>query len=263
MDREGGGAGVSNAAGEREWDDNSGWWARGRRSRRWVLASATGGILGAGLNGSRATGTARPRFDDRPSVRTFGWRTVQSDAGNRVSAVGASNVAAVGAGDTIELDGFVGWAWLLGSDHVRSHRPEATGGYQLADVRDELLPRLLDQRPRPDWCIVHAGTNDAGGGDADAMLATVEEIYDRLLDGGVTPIATSLPPQATTRNLPTLTSFNTGARQAAERRGLPFADLFAAVFDPATGTFRAWLNTDGVHIRPTGALLAGQAVSGA
>jgi lysophospholipase L1-like esterase len=216
-----------------------------------VLAAAAG-ALGAALVGAGA----------RSLVGVPETRPARA-AGNRVSAIGASQVAAIGAGDTIELDGFVGWAWLLGSDRVRSHRPEAAGGYHLADVRDRLLPQLLAHRPRPDWCIVHAGTNDAGGGDPDAMLATAAEIYDRLLGEGIVPIATSLPPQATTRNLATLSRFNDGVRAAARRRGVPFADLFAAVVDPASGTFRSGLHTDAVHLSPAGARLAGQAVADA
>lgn len=191
----------------------------------------------------------------RSPVLSVGW------GGNRVAAVGASNVAAVGAGDTIELDGFVGWSWLLASDRVRPHRPEAVGGFHLADVRDLLVPRLLGRPPLPHWCIVHAGSNDLAGRDPAAMLATAAEICDRLTAAGVAPIVTSLPPQATTANLPTLLAFNHGLARLAGERGMPFADLFAAVEDPSTGTFAAGCNVDGVHFSALGAARAGRAVA--
>lgn len=222
-----------------------------RLSRRSLLGAAAGGSLVG--HAERA-----PSPNRRPAPAAA---ATAHPPGNRVSALGASNVAAVGAGDTIELDGFVGWSWLLAGERARSHRPEAAGGYHLADVRDELLPRLLARKPRPDWCIVHAGTNDAGGGDVPAMLAIAREIYGRLLAAGVVPIATTLPPQATTGNLATLLAFNHGLAGLAGELGIPFADIFPTVVDPRTGTFAAGTHIDGVHFSAVGARRAGQAVA--
>jgi lysophospholipase L1-like esterase len=69
------------------------------------------------------------------------------------------------------------------------------GGETSAQVLARLDRDVIDQRPRPDICIVLAGVNDIqAGASSTSIVANLEGIYRKLLDAGLQPVAMTIYP---------------------------------------------------------------------
>ncbi len=158
-----------------------------------------------------------------------------------------------------------GW-WLSRFDHPDGGRSyTAAGGLRadelLAGGRQGLasLAEMLD-RYRPQAVVLMIGTNDASAGRGrDEYLRDVAAALDLMLERGVVPVLSTIPPHHAALDL--AAAYNEGLRELARARRLPFIDFEREILrrrpDDWNGTL---LNANDVHPtlgrEPDGATLA-------
>ena len=122
-----------------------------------------------------------------------------------------------------------GW-WLARFDHPDGGRSyTACGGLRademLAGGKQKMPPleKLLDTY-RPQIAVYMLGTNDVSAGRSlDAYRADVEKSIGLMLDRGIIPILSTIPPHV--GNLAKSKAFNEALRSLARHQGLPMIDF--------------------------------------
>jgi len=122
-----------------------------------------------------------------------------------------------------------GW-WLARFDHPAGGRGyTACSGIRademLAGGKQQMPPleKLLDTY-RPQFAVYMLGTNDVTAGRSlDAYRADVEKSLDLMIDRGIIPILSTVPPHP--GHLKESKAFNDALRTIARRRGLPLIDF--------------------------------------
>ena len=122
-----------------------------------------------------------------------------------------------------------GW-WLARFDHPAGGRGyTACSGIRademLAGGKQQMPPleKLLDTY-RPQIAVYMLGTNDVSAGRSlDAYQADVEKSLDLMIDRGIIPILSTIPPHP--GHLKESKAFNDALRTIARRRGLPLIDF--------------------------------------
>lgn len=114
---------------------------------------------------------------------------------------------------------------------------------------------------KPRIVLMQAGVNDVLGNTGligpDAFIANFETLIDLAQAHGITvvigslPAASSLPGRADIAVPARVADLNRRLRDLAARRGVGFADYFAALAGP-DGLPRPGLSEDGVHLTPAG-----------
>lgn len=116
----------------------------------------------------------------------------------------------------------------------------------------------------PNFCIVLGGTNDIGGGSAQAaVFAAIDSLFanghDALRAAGITTVAVTIPPRSISAGSAAKSQMivlaNNYIRRLARQRGIPLADVYSLLADPATGDYKPGLGADGIHPTDVGAKL--------
>jgi hypothetical protein len=193
--------------------------------------------------------------------------------GNRLSAIGASNVAKVGVWPNIETDGFMYWVWngAGATGRIMPHAPVAVSGETLA----QSLTRVQDgtngfpAHPAaygryPSMALIQAGRNDmifATAADVVGKLQTYEQILDYCLSLGILPPITALFPTdnaaSAAQHQRNTVNFNIGLALMAMRKGLPFLDANHLIVDTVTGGILSAYQLDAEHPNDVGNKLIG------
>jgi len=126
-----------------------------------------------------------------------------------------------------------------------------------ARIDTDVLPFM------PDYCFVLGGINDVSNEvPAATIKANLQEIYQKLLNAGITVIALSIMPYGsghasyTATNTQTVLDVNDWIkRHCAATAGMVFVDAFAAIVNPTgAGAAAAGMLYDNLHPAPKGAL---------
>ncbi len=100
----------------------------------------------------------------------------------------------------------------------------------------------------PSVAVVMYGTNDAEGGNLDAYGGNLLSIVDLLIERGVVPIVSTIPPRDYNANDARVPFYNAMARAVAQARQVPLVDLHRELLPlPGYG-----LSGDGLHPRGAG-----------
>jgi hypothetical protein len=194
--------------------------------------------------------------------------------GNRISGVGASQVANVGVPPVMETDGFMFWVWnaVNNKGQFAYHPQVALGGETLA----ETLARVQDATNGfpahtanygclPAFAIIQAGRNNMNetlATDVVDHLVTYESILDYLLGIGILPIITACLVSDNAASLAihqrNLGIYNMGLALMARKKGLPFIDPNPSLVDTATGGISAANALDALHVNDVGAKVMGE-----
>lgn len=158
-------------------------------------------------------------------------------------------------------------AILLSGGRLRYGGIAATGGYTSAQIIATHLPTVVAARPQ--FCVVHAGTNDTSGGLTEAQTrANLTRIADSLLAVGTTPILTTMLPKHTEIGISAarLQRLSLFVKRLARERSVPCVDWRTLLAEPTqddwiaysggTGTY----NADDTHPNAVGAQVIGQAL---
>jgi hypothetical protein len=139
------------------------------------------------------------------------------------------------------------WAAQASDGALRFTAAFGGGGYKASEVRAIYLPLVI--QARPGYCWVMAGRNSEPGGQA-STVAEVVAIWDELIEAGITPIGSALPPLTTPTDVDSW--INSRLQSEASARAIPFLDPRESFLDPATGAWNATYLNDGTHPNPAG-----------
>jgi lysophospholipase L1-like esterase len=174
--------------------------------------------------------------------------------GGLLSALGDSITAGSGG-----LSAGTGYYWFLSIISGGRVRYAGFTGYP-GNTSAQILthvPDVLSQTPKPQWCIVLAGTNDVGQNVAlGTTIANLRAIYDQLLAGGVTPVPATIPPQSGIKKVE-VARVNAAIQSLAALYALPCIDFHRVLSVPETGDYVVGLggqpgDADVIHPSPKG-----------
>lgn len=196
-------------------------------------------------------------------------------AGNRLSAVGASNVNNIGVPPNIETDGFMYFTWQALAGRMTYHPQVAQGGETLSqtlsrvqDPTNGYPAHVANYGRLPSHAVIQAGRNDmifATAADVETKLTTYEQILDYLLSQGILPIITATFPSDNATSIAqhqrNLVNFHMGLALMAQKKGLPFIDTIVPLIDTTTGGMQSAYEQDDLHPNEAGNKVVGQYIS--
>lgn len=146
-----------------------------------------------------------------------------------------------------------GW-WLAANDQPDNRSWTAASGITSGDYLTggfRGLPSLADilREHKPQIALILLGTNDLKRGVApEAYLGNMERIYGACADAGAVPVVCTVLP-TTWATEERVSAYNAGLFRLAERRNLPFLDLYGEfVQRRPDGTWQGTLiSDDGGH----------------
>lgn len=169
----------------------------------------------------------------------------------------AGNLAAV-LGDSLANNGDGVAYWISALTNQKFCFTSAGGSYIKSNpgYTSALMVPLVGQitalSPRPRYCFISAGSNDAGTGvSSSTFVANITSICDSLRLAGILPVIMGVPPRTGAAGL--VAEYNLRLYRYASRTGTPFLDQFSILVDPATGGYLAAYDSgDGIHPNPSG-----------
>lgn len=171
--------------------------------------------------------------------------------------VGSGSSAATTTSFVAMVPKILGYAQVSGDGILAGVAGEKSGDIRLR------VDAVLAQRP--EFVHLQCGANDAGSAiTVTEFAANIQAIRAKCDAAGVPMTMGTVPPRAaaagtTVRNL--IRSYNLWLRTWAPRAGIPLADTFAALVDPATGYLAASMDSDGTHPNDAGHLAIANAVA--
>lgn len=132
----------------------------------------------------------------------------------------------------------------------------ATGGWSAAQILATYVSAVIAAASPGDTVVVTASTNLN-------VLADVKTIHATLRAAGLNTVAVTIPPNTDTgaATLLTLTGFNAGLRKYAADNGIPSADDYTAMLNPATGAYVSGYAEDAVHPSVIGNKVFGETIA--
>jgi len=148
----------------------------------------------------------------------------------------------------------------LGSDLKVAVLNRGINGDLTSGMLERFSKDVVDERA--DYVIILGGANDIGWSFNPATIAqNLTSIYDAALNGGIVPVACSVP---SILGFDTLISprlrLNRIIHTEAEKRSIAFMDLFAATSDPHNNRLSEDYSADGLHLNSKGYEQIGQYV---
>lgn len=131
----------------------------------------------------------------------------------------------------------------------------STVGYTTAQMISTHLPNVL--LSNWDYCIVGEVTNDLGNSVPIATTrANITTIITALLDHGIMPILTTVPPNdsyASGAGLTWITQYNEWVKRQARLYRCPIVDYHSVLVNPSTNAYASGYSSDGTHPTANGA----------
>ena len=182
-------------------------------------------------------------------------------AGNRLSALGASQVAAAGSGWAQEGDGFAAWVKMAASPLFVHHPNEAAGSENLTNTLARVANYDTHEATygvKPSHVLFHAGRNNVAVDDLPGHLSLVSQIMDALLEREILPIISQLIPSVDGSLHSARTwHYNIGLSHMARQRNIPFIGMPIGLWDEALGGLADEYALDTTHLNNAGAKLFG------
>lgn len=178
-------------------------------------------------------------------------------AGYGIACLGDSITAAYGNGDVRRThEGYLSHACWANAQMppMRGNFGGSGAGYTLSQISTILLPFLLAVSPRPAFCVIHGGTNDAGansgvGFSVSSCIATISSMATQLRAIGIMPMLSSCIPRGDNATVnQNIGKLNRAIWKLAIENGYHFIDFHRAVCNVSTGGFIAgYSQTDLIH----------------
>jgi len=127
-------------------------------------------------------------------------------------------------------------------------------------VNGDLTSGMLERFPtdvvdeRADYVIVLGGTNDIGWGlDRSQIIHNLAAMYDAAQNNGIGAVACSIPSiLGFDEAIPARLDLNRAIKREAEKRNIPFLDLFTATADRRNKRLLEDYSADGLHLNSKG-----------
>lgn len=193
-----------------------------------------------------------------PGTRSFSTARSIACLGDSISA---ANNSTPGAGQSFGARGFLAWAQIL-----LRNRLDFDGALNFGvsgDTTTQMMSRLgLVLAARPAFCTVLGGTNDYPSLPASTTVANLKAILTALRKAGIRPVwLPVLPRDIASSNAQFICAVNWEMRQWCRSQDILISDVSEVWIDPATGTPKAAMTTDGLHPNTFGAYLIGAKLS--
>jgi lysophospholipase L1-like esterase len=152
------------------------------------------------------------------------------------------------------------WLEICAEEYLHNLQSEVTVKVLNRGINGDLTSGMLERFSRdvlhekPNYVIILGGSNDIGWGVDPATIArNLSSMYDAPVNEGISPVACSVPSILGFDELiaPRL-DLNTLIRKEAERRRMPFMDLFTETADPHNSRLLEDYSADGLHLNPKG-----------
>jgi len=149
---------------------------------------------------------------------------------------------------------------LLAELYLRNRRSRVSVHVLNRGINGDLTSGMLERFPRdvvsekPDHAIILGGSNDIGWGLDPATIGhNLTSMYDAALGNGIRAVACSVPSILGFDELiPPRLELNRIIMDEAERRRLPFVDLFKETAHPQTKRLLENDSSDGLHLNAKG-----------
>jgi lysophospholipase L1-like esterase len=148
----------------------------------------------------------------------------------------------------------------LAEEHLRNLQLDVKVSVLNRGINGDLTSGMLERFSRDvvdekaGYVIILGGTNDLGWGfDPVTISHNLTTIYDTALNTGIAAVACSVPSiLGFDALIPPRLQLNRMIRTEAEKRSIPFMDLFTATADPQTNRLLEDNSVDGLHLTTKG-----------
>ena len=148
----------------------------------------------------------------------------------------------------------------LVEEHLRNLQSDVKVNVLNRGINGDLTSGMLERFSRDvvdqkaGYVIILGGTNDLGWGfDPVTISHNLTTIYDTALNTGIAAVACSVPSiLGFDALIPPRLQLNRMIRTEAEKRSMPFMDLFTATADPQTNRLLEDNSVDGLHLTTKG-----------
>ena len=149
---------------------------------------------------------------------------------------------------------------FLAEEYLRSRWPNVTVKVLNKGVNGDLTSGMLERfsrdvvDERADYVIVLGGTNDIGWGlDPTMIVYNLTSMYDAAGTNGIRAVACSVPSLLGFDELiPPRLDLNRAINAEAEKRKIPFLDLFTTTADRRNNRLLEDYSADGLHLNSKG-----------
>ena len=140
----------------------------------------------------------------------------------------------------------------LGRDVKMQVMNKGISGDLTSDMLERFSRDVIEQQPS--HVVTIGGTNDIGWNVAvDQIFQNLKSMYDLAEDHAIMPVACSIPSiLGFDYMIASRVSLNRMIGEEAERRGIPFVDLFDATAESKTRRLSQRYSGDGIHLNTEG-----------
>lgn len=149
---------------------------------------------------------------------------------------------------------------MISDEHLRSLQSNVKIDILNRGVNGDLTSGMLERfskdvvDEKADYVIILGGTNDIGWGFDPAMIVhNLTAMYDDARNKGIVAVACSVPSiLGFDESIPPRLHLNRMIRLEADKRNIPFVDLFTATADPRNNRLSEGYSADGLHLNAKG-----------
>jgi lysophospholipase L1-like esterase len=162
--------------------------------------------------------------------------------------------------DSVQTTSYPKYLETLAKEHLRNLQTDLKVNVLNRGINGDLTSGMLERFSRDvvdekaDYVIILGGTNDLGWGFDPVIIShNLTTMYDAAMNTGIVPVACSVPSiLGFDALIPPRLKLNRMIRTEAEKRSIPFMDLFTATADPQTNRLSEDNSADGLHLTTKG-----------
>jgi len=162
--------------------------------------------------------------------------------------------------DSVGPSSYPEYLEMVAQEHLRGLKSSVKVNVLNRGISGDLTSGMLERfskdvvDEKTDYVIILGGTNDIGWGFDPIMIAhNLTTMYDNSRNRGIVAVACSVPSiLGFDEFIPPRLQLNRMIRTEADKRCMPFVDLFTATADPRNNRLRQDYSADGLHLTPEG-----------
>ena len=162
--------------------------------------------------------------------------------------------------DSVGPSSYPEYLEMVAQEHLRGLKSSVKVNVLNRGISGDLTSGMLERfskdvvDEKTDYVIILGGTNDIGWGFDPVMIVhNLTTMYDNSRNKDIVAVACSVPSiLGFDEFIPPRLHLNQMIRTEADKRSMPFVDLFTATADPRNNRLRQDYSADGLHLTPEG-----------